>query len=252
MKIWLISIFEQTPIDKVFSTRFNSIGNEAVKRGHKVTYFASTFKHNTKNQRFDKTTKLKENDNFELVFIKSPSYSGNISAKRLKAHYDFAKEARKEIENHPKPDVILMAFPPITLSTEISSWARKQGIPVIMDIIDPWPSTFTIAVPGMLRPAANLALFPMERNLKKTLGNVSAVTAISQQYVDWAKGYYPGISKSKVFYPAADFDLMREHIQKWKNLVSKDSEKLTLIYAGSLAKSYDIKCILEAAGSLEK
>ena len=251
MKIWLISIFEQTPIDKVFSTRFNSIGNEAVKRGHKVTYFASTFKHNTKNQRFDKTTKVKENENFELIFIKSPSYSGNISAKRLKAHYDFAKEARKEIENHPKPDVILMAFPPITLSREISSWARKQGIPVIMDIIDPWPSTFTIAVPGMLKPAANLALFPMERNLKKTLRNVSAVTAISQQYVDWAKGYYPGISKSKVFYPAADFDLMREHIQKWKNLVSKDPEKLTLIYAGSLAKSYDIKCILEAAGSLE-
>ena len=252
MRIWLISIFEQTPIDKVFSTRFNSIGNEAVKRGHKITFFASTFKHNTKNQRFEKTTKVKESEDFELVFIQSPSYSGNISVKRLKAHYDFAKEASKEIENHTEPDVILMAFPPITLSAEISTWARKKNIPVIIDIIDPWPSTFTIAVPGILKPVARLATLPMVRNLKKTLRNVSAVTAISQQYIDWAGSFYSDIPRTQVFYPASDFELMRYHIEKWKNKLSKDPEKLTLIYAGSFSKSYDLRCILEAAGSLEK
>ena len=93
MHIWLVSIFEQTPVDKVFSTRFLSIANKALSRGHSITFFASTFKHNTKNQRFEDTHVEKISEGYDMVFIKSQSYEKNISVKRLKSHYSFAKDA---------------------------------------------------------------------------------------------------------------------------------------------------------------
>lgn len=248
MHIWLVSIFEQTPVDKVFSTRFLSIANEALSRGHTITFFASTFKHNTKNQRFVDTHAEKIAEGYEIVFIKSKSYEKNISVKRLKSHYDFAKDAMIEMKKQPKPDVILMAFPPVTLAELVSSWAKKESIPVALDIIDPWPDTFKIAAPKKLQPFMFPLLYPMRLSLRKTLMNISALTAISQQYIDWASQYYSTPIK-KVFYPAADFNVLQESIKAYTK--DKGQDSLTIIYAGSLALSYDLDCILKAAAKLD-
>ncbi|MBX2966878.1 MAG: glycosyltransferase family 4 protein [Cyclobacteriaceae bacterium] len=247
MNIWLISIFEQTPIDKVFSTRFISIAEEAVKKGHRVTFFASTFKHNTKNQRFEKTTSVQINDQYELVFVKSSAYQKNISAKRLLSHYRYAKNILPEMNKRGKPDVILMAFPPVSLAYEVSKWAKDKSIPVVMDIIDPWPDLFKNALPSVLKPASDVLLYPLSYKLKKTLSNVTAVTAISEQYLAWAKTYFPQLANMHCYYPAVDLQATQEQIRIYKDKVNRNEKALTVIYAGSLASSYDIPGILDAA-----
>lgn len=249
MHIWLISIFEQTPVDKVFSTRFLSIANEALSRGHTLTFFASTFKHNTKNQRFENTHVEFISEGYEMVFIKSISYEKNISVKRLISHYIFAKDAISVMMKYPKPDVILMAFPPITLAETVSSWAKKEGIPIAMDIIDPWPDTFKIAAPKVIQPLLHPFLAPMRASLKSTLKNITALTAISKQYIDWASSYYSYVPIKKVFYPAADLEVLQNSVSKYKT--NKKDDELTVIYAGSLSLSYDLDCILGAAKILE-
>ncbi len=249
MHIWFISIFEQTPVDKVFSTRFISIANEAISRGHKVTFFASTFKHNTKNQRYENTTTVEAGENYELVFIKSKSYQKNISLKRLYAHYHFAEYALNEMTNYPKPDIILMAFPPITLTYVVSKWAKQNGIPVVMDIIDPWPDSFTFALPAKLKALAKPVIWFMGRKLQKTLRNTSALTAISQQYITWAKTFEPNVPTTQVFYPAADYQTIHEQVNGFR--LHRKDKRFNVLYAGSLAMSYDMDCLLEAAGILE-
>lgn len=248
MNIWLVSIFEQTPVDKVFSTRFMSIAEEALMRGHQITFWGSTFKHNTKEQRYEKTTYLEYKENYQLVFVRSMGYAKNVGAKRLFSHALVGKRMVKEMEKAERPDVILLAFPPISLAFEVTSWAKQNGLPVIMDIIDPWPTHFETAVP---RWASFLKgpIFKMPRaRLTESLKKVDVLTAISTQYLDWSSAFFD-VSQKECLYPAADYSAIRMHIEN-AQFLNLPKMKLNLIYAGSLASSYDIETILGAAKHL--
>jgi glycosyltransferase involved in cell wall biosynthesis len=249
MRIWLVSKFEQTPVDQVFSTRFLSIAEEALRRGHEVTFIGSTFKHNTKNQRFAATTEIEHKPGYKLLFVRSASYQRNISPRRLWAHYAYSKELVRELGARAQPEVILMAFPPVSVAYELGRWAKSQGIPTVLDIIDPWPDTFSAAIPAIAKPLEGVLLGPMRQRLREALRNVSALTAISQQYIDWASSYHGGIPRKQVFYPAVEMAQVMEAVQPWH---SAQRPGLQVIYAGSLASSYDIPCILEAAALLEQ
>ena len=249
MNIWLVSIFEQTPIDNVFSTRFNSIANEALKRGHSITFFASTFKHNTKIQRFQETHTEVINANYKIVFVKSASYTKNISIARLLSHYSFAKDVLIEMKTQAKPDVILMAYPPVSLAKFVSTWAKQNKIPVILDVIDPWPDAFVVPFPKYLHFLIKAVLFPIKLSTIKTLTNLTAPTSISKQYIDWGKSINRKLSVCEVFYPAADYEFIRSRIDAHKT--SKNGKFLSIVYAGSLALVYDINTILKAAEILD-
>lgn len=248
MNIWLVSIFEQTPVDKVFSTRFLSIAEEALSRGHDVTFWSSTFKHNTKEQRFKITTYLDYKKNYKLVFVKSMGYEKNVAPRRLFSHALLGKEMVKEMNLADKPDVILLAFPPISLAFEVTTWAKKNDVPLIMDIIDPWPTLFESAVPGWASFLKG-PLFKIPRvRLTESLKKVDALTAISNQYLHWSSEFFE-VQQKECLYPAADYSAIRKYIDNAKQL-DLPKKKLNLIYAGSLASSYDIETILEAAKHL--
>ena len=253
MKIWLISIFEQTPVDKVFSTRFINIADAAVKRGHEVTFFASTFKHNTKIQRYPDTTEIILNDNYKLIFVKSLAYQKNISIKRLYAHYVFSRRlVNGHLKKSSRPDIIFMAYPSISIAAEVCKWAEKENIPVIVDIIDPWPDIFRKSMKGLPQKLQDFILFPMARKVKSIFKRASGVTAISNQYIDWAKGYYPKIINTDCFYPAVLLKDMQSQLKAFNEKFEKDRAVFRVIYAGSLASSYDISTILKAAEILNK
>ncbi len=248
MRLWLISLFEQTPVDHVFSTRFLSIADEAYRRGHEVTFIGSTFKHNTKNQRFDRTTAISLKPGYDLLFVESQGYSSNISMRRLWAHYTFGKKLLLNLASLPRPDAIVLAFPPISVAHQVSQWAASHHIPLIMDVIDPWPDTIALAFPTALRPLHHILLSPLRLRLCQTLQRLQAITSISQQYLQWANAYFSQIPIQKVFYPASNFAEIRESISSYQRA---EGRSFQVIYAGSLGKSYDIPCILATAAMLE-
>lgn len=254
MTIWLISIFEQTTEDKVFSTRFISIVDEALKKGHNVIFFASTFKHNTKIQRFKDTKEIINSKNYKIVFVKSEGYKKNIGIKRLFSHYKFGNDLIIELDKHEKPDIILFAFPPIHLSYKVSSWAKNNKIPVVMDIIDPWPDIFIKPLPVKLKFLGHIFFYPLKRKLTYILNNISSVSAISNQYLKWAQTYTRKHLQTHCFYPSTDLSYIQSEVSKigleLKGL--RDNYILTVIYAGSLASSYDIPCILQTADILNR
>ena len=246
MHFWFVSIFEQTPLDQVFTTRFQLIAAELRNRGHRVTFFASTFKHNTKNQRFDKTTAVQVANDYEVIYVKSASYQGNITPKRLMSHYRFAQDLVEELDRRERPDAILVAFPPVTLADKLTQWAEKKQIPVFVDIIDPWPDIFRKALGPLPGAAKTLAFYPIARRLRPIFKRAHTVIAISNQYLDWARTYYPGIRYTACFYPAVQLAKMQEEIQALRSQLQPDGT-FRVIYAGSLASSYDIPTILKAA-----
>jgi glycosyltransferase involved in cell wall biosynthesis len=252
MNVWLISIFEQTPVDNVSSTRFMNIADEALALGHRVTFFASTFKHNTKVQRYPETTRASINPSYQVAFIKSLSYRKNLGFKRIFSHYQYSKRLVREFRTHDLPDVIYIAFPPMSIAFEVSKWAAKKNIPVIIDVIDPWPDIFRAAFPKLPKVAFDILLSPMTWKLRFILKKVSGVTAISDQYIRWARNYEPRITNTLCAYPAVKLKDMQQRLHEIDKVTQRDPNKLRVIYAGSLASSYDMPTILGAAELLNK
>lgn len=253
MQICLISLFDPTPVDKAAVGRFIGIAEAAVKRGHSVQHFTSTFRHTSKKHRFPESKTLSFGENYQVHFVHSAGYQKNMSPRRFWAHADFAGKLIPKLEASPRPDVIFVSMPPLSVADRVTNWAAARGIPVILDVIDPWPDSFIKDVPMQLKGAARWAILPFARKLKRALRNCAGLSAISREYIKWALSYADNKDlRTAYFYPAVDFAGIREELDQLRRSNVPTGDKLRLIYAGSLASSYDIGCILEAARRLHQ
>jgi glycosyltransferase involved in cell wall biosynthesis len=106
-------------------------------------------------------------------------------------------------------------------------------------------------LPSVYRGTARIALFPFYNKLKTILQASSGITAISEMYIKWAKEYCVDKKPTAFFYPAIEYDEVQEAFERFRLTIKKDESKLRIIYAGSLASSYDIPTILQAADIVE-
>lgn len=248
MNLFLISLFDPTPIDEPIYPRFMGIAQAALKRGHRVTHFTSTFRHTKKAHRFEDSRVAQIEQNYQVVFTRSMGYRHNMMPRRFVAHRDYAVKLIKEFEKIEKPDAIFVSMPPLSLVNRISKWAKKHGIPVIMDIIDPWPDSFIKDLPASLKPVGRLALTPFYNSLKQSFANAAAVTSISNGYLKWANSFHTADLPTSAFFLSIDFEDIQQQIAKLvsENRTETKNKPLRVIYAGSLASSYDIPTILKA------
>lgn len=224
------------------------IAEAAVSNGHAVTFIASTFRHTSKKQRYPETTKVRISDNYDMLYVKSKSYKKNVSFKRLYSHYDYSKTLIKEIENIlPQPDVILLAYPPISIANEITRWAKKKAIPTVLDIIDPWPDILNKNRKGIFGIMPSFVMAPLKRKIKRIFSDATAISAISKKYIIWGSGYNDKHANCPWFYPAVNLTAIQNDINSISKTLMKNPQEFRVIYAGSLAVSYDIITILQAA-----
>jgi len=247
MNIWTVSLFDPTPYDRVGDYRFIQIANMALKKSHSVVHFTSTFRHTSKKQRFSESTTLDEGAGYTVEYIRSKGYKKNISIERFSAHTDFAERLIKSFEGRQKPDVIFVSMPPLSSAERVVVWGKTNDVPVITDIIDPWPDSFIKDIPSFLKPAARLVIRPFYRTLRNILENSTAVTSISNGYLEWAQKNCKSIQRMACFYPALDLETIQKSIQKYQKEEQANKDVLRVIYVGSLGSSYDLPTIVEAA-----
>ncbi len=250
----MISAFEPTPLDNVRPMRFMGIADAALEKGHRITFFTGSFNHFNKTQRYHSTTyRSVVKHRYELVYIHSRPYTRNISYRRMVAHLDLANKLMAEIKSRKDlPDAVFISFPPISTVHKIIQWGEEKKIPVIVDIIDPWPDVFLKVFPGAFRGTAKSLMSPFYHKLKNILNSCSGITAISETYLQWAETFYTGDKPTACFYPAVQFPEITNTVAKLRLSLQKKEGRLRMIYTGSLAGSYDIAVILKAAEILEK
>lgn len=251
MKIWIVSLFDPVPTDNARPMRYMSIAKSAVDKGHQVIHFSSTFKHNSKTFRFETNHEEKINDLYELVLLKTKPYKKNVSFTRILSHLDYSKKLIGKINSIGKPNIILVALPPIAPALELCKWAKKNGIPIVVDIIDPWPDAFLKLVSKKIKPWLKIAMLPMYRNLQFILRNCAGVVAISAEYIEWAKQSGYAQDNFQHFLPSVPFKEIQEKINKYNTEKPRTDKRLRIIYAGNLGVGYDIPTILKAACELE-
>lgn len=246
MNIWLITAFEPIPIDNIRPMRFMGIADMLIERGHELTIWTSSFTPHNNQHRFEIDSYIDFQKKYKLVILKSKGYTKKISLERYFAHLDFAKRLKSELPKSIQPDMIYISLPPIDTIEEVIKYAKKRKIPVVVDVIDPWPDVFLRILPNKLKFLGKIFFFPFYSQLKYIFSNIHGIVAISDTYKKWALNHTTKSISAETFYPAVDL--------KYDNfeLVDKEvSDKVRFVYAGSLSTSYDVETIISVAKILQ-
>lgn len=240
MKLLIISNYWHYKNEKS-SSRYNTITEMALEQGFDTEVVTSSFYHTKKTQR-EKLTSAK----YKTIQIYEPSYSKNISLKRIISHKIFANGVIKYLKQlKDTPDVIYLFVPPTGLAKKVVKFANAHNIKVIIDVLDLWPEAFEMVLP---KPLSKL-LLPMKKDVEYAYKNADAIVAVSKGYAQRAVAVNKNTSTGTVVYIGTDLTVFDKNAQNAPELDGK-LRPITMAYIGMLGKSYNLIAVMKAMKEL--
>lgn len=159
---------------------------ELVARGHDVHWWTSDFDHQHRVHR--PVAPVNDQDGRgHISMLPSPGYGPSVSLRRLWDHTVTARRFRRMARKAERPDVIVCSFPTIELSRAVVAYGIDTGVPVVLDIRDLWPDViWDTVLPQAQGMTRDIALWPFRRSAAWAIRNATAVTGLTEAYVDWA------------------------------------------------------------------
>lgn len=256
MNVWLLTVGEPLPIDSLGDRpwRAGFLAELLTDRGHSVTWWTSSFDHMAKCQRVSDDSTVAVGSQLRIRLLWAISYRKNISFRRLMNHYQLGKKFKYLAATEPPPDIILCSFPTIEMTRQAVVYGVPRKVPVVVDVRDLWPDIFLDHVPASLRGIARLALKPLFRQTEASLRESTALTAVSDGYLDWALRYAgrPRASYDRVF-PLAYERVDSCDVERIQTLIvdnGLDTSKLICWFVGSFGRTYDLGIVIDGARAL--
>lgn len=259
MEIWLLQTGEKLPLQpEVRLMRTGLLAEEIRNRGHKLTWWASSFDHYSKSWISNDDASITLNNGTQLKLLAGIGYKKNISIRRFIDHFFVAKKFMIEANKMPKPDIIIAALPDYRIAYKAYMYAKKNNIPFVLDLRDRWPWDFLNFFPRRLKWVARLVLFRDFKMATELIRSADALVTMMESWIAWTR--MPPICrkddalKNKVFYLGAnnlrgDPSHLRPQIL---NLVEKIKEKWVVLFIGAFNNSYWPKIAIEAAAEIAK
>lgn len=260
MRIWLVQIGELLPIDRGSPRLIRTalLADVLHRRGHEVTYWASTFEYREKVLRAERDVSIQLPESYRLQLVHAGGFSGHFSIGRIRYHARVAARFRERAKDEPLPDIIVCGFPTIELSAACVEFGEKHGIPVVLDVRDLWPETFTRAAPKVLEPFVKLAITPFVRKTRNAFRRATALCGITQPIVGWATTYAGRnrTERDKWFphgYPTPTLTAEQREagLLKWRTLGIEVGKTFVVCYIGGLHSVLELETVLDAAHLLE-
>jgi glycosyltransferase involved in cell wall biosynthesis len=262
MHVWLIQTGEPLPGDEGGPRllRTGLLAEELSRRGHRVTWWASTFRHATKRFRAQADTAIDVQPGYRLLLLHSPGYATNVSLRRFIDHRIVGRGFRAWARREERPDVIHCAFPAIELAYEASEYAHERHVPWVLDARDMWPDIYVEAFHPLLRGVARLALGPDFRMTARAFQRATAITGHAPGFVEWGlrqAGRQRGPLDVDVpfAYPSAvpDEAALAQARAQWQALgVGVDDGEFNICFFGTFAErdEVDLATVVAAAREL--
>lgn len=253
MRVWILKDSEPLPLTPaVKSLRAAMLTNALIARGHEVRWWCSTISH------FHKTHEA-EAGHYTLNLshgicavqrIEAGLYTRNLSCARLLHHRRLAKRWRLVAEQTQEtPDVILVAYPIIEWVEEALAYAKRRGIPVVVDVRDQWPDTFVNYAPSYLKPFVRLASKILYPDVASLFRQPKAITSMSTQVLRWAldKARRTEGPDTRTFYLGTSLSQTLRQSTRTKLPLDRPTQCLFL---GTLGHTADVLTISSAARTL--
>ena len=238
MKTLLISTFAN--INSVSNNRLLSIINHII--GEKLV-ITTDFCHSEKRYYTSEEMEHPCQVNFHV-----PSYSKNISIRRIWSHLVFAiKVAHYLKSSKENPTTIYCTMPTSASAYVCAKYCKKHKIKFIIDVIDLWPDS--------LLPLVNCKflikkfLFPWTYLTHYAYKSADVIVGESVAYANEAKKYN---DHAKIFpiYLGVDMHYISKVKVENPVLLQKPDNEIWIGYAGSLGNSYDFKTLLDAVKAI--
>lgn len=262
MKFWLVNIFDPAPIGANCQDRLNRVGllaNALSESGHNVTWWTSTFNHFKKKHAFNSDTTVSLNPRLEIKLLHGCGYRANISVSRLLDHKMVAKRFARLISREAEmPDAIFASLPLVELCHESVRYGKANNIPVVLDMLDMWPDIFVDHAPRILRPLVRRALAPMFRSAHAACSEATAITGITDAFVEWGvqRGNRIRSDKDRAFHlgyiscPPSDEEIIEAKRYWDSHGVFADSGEFVACFIGGISHQFGIGTMIEAVQRL--
>lgn len=253
MKIWLVKIGEIIPFqEEARKMRTAMLAEALIQRGHQVLWWTSAFDHFNKNWHFQKDTDFELRKGLRVKALKGCGYRKNISFSRWLDARLIATKFRRLAQEVPRPDVIVASSPAYDLAREAVLYARKNNIPVIVDIRDQWPDIFFEHIPSVLKPFARLWLSADFKIIKQAFKLADGLTAISEDLLNWGLEYAQREKdeQDRVFYLGFNrLDASKEEeVPQW---LQEIKNKFIVVYQGTFNFYHDPSILIDCARILK-
>ena len=131
-------------------------------KGHDYEMILPSFDHAEKKQRVYENN-VYHGKNYKAVILPTSSYFKSISIKRIFSFMIFSSKLKKYLHKRKRPDLLFCSVPTISAAKKVAKFAKKEKIPLILDVRDLWPEAFQmlISTPFVM----DLLLFKMKRDV---------------------------------------------------------------------------------------
>ena len=190
MNVWLLTDGEPFFFEKGNSChRTGSLAKQLAAEGHTATWWTSRVDHNSKtyNSQYNATHAV--DPRLKVNFLSSRGYKKNMSLARILHARAISKEFLKRSDKENKPDIVVAGLPSPELCMAGFIYARKIGIPFVIDIRDPWPDIFTGYFPYLFRFLLSPLVYYYRRKISKITNGAAGITAVSQSQLNWGLNY---------------------------------------------------------------
>ena len=254
MNIWLITSGEIIPLENERSCRTGILSNRLALAGHQVTWWTTTFDHQTKSFIFNQNTENVSNG-VKMIYLHSNiGYKKNISLQRLKNHKKVSYSFKNIAKSKEKPDLIFCSFPTIELSYEAVKYGVKNSVPVIIDVRDLWPDLFYNPFKKWMRPLIKISLIGYIKKTKYLFKHCNAITAISEGYLDWGLAWSKRIKKPEDRVFTLGYDKVVNSDVNYTDYFSGkglDVSKIIVWFVGTFGQTYNLNTVIKVAQILE-
>lgn len=219
-----------------FYLRTGNLARVLASRGHYVTWHSSNFLHYQK-ELYPETGLLHLEEGYDLHLHSCGTYPRNISPQRWVHHARLARAVYRELMQAQHLDVIVCCVPTLESAWACSLVAKTRGVPLILDVRDPWPEVFVSAAPAGLRPLARAVLAPYFLLASRLYAGCTSLTAVSSSFLSWAQrlGRRKEREQDQVFYIGSS-DL---------RAAQPPSGTVRCIYLGGFSTIYDFGPLAE-------
>ncbi len=254
MNIWLFQVAEPLPITTgVRKMRTALLADKLIDRGRSVLWWASAFSHLEKKWIFKKDTELKTEKGINIKALKGVGYNKNISLSRFADLRIIGNKFRRLAPKMPKPDIIITSMPPHNIAFEVVMFAKKNNIPVLVDIRDEWPDLFLNHVPRKLQRLAKIALFREFFMIKKTMQMADGLIAVNNPFLDWGLNYAKRNKtwRDRVFYLGCKENHNPDNkSDKIFGLINDLSQKFVVLFIGTFGYYHNPSVLIKCASKL--